>query len=59
MSGSSEVDSNIIQSKAELSFCVCLSVILSVQPPPTGPGFVGPSLPGGAAVPCFTPLLLQ
>lgn len=45
-----------------LSFCSewgCVVVCLSVQPPPTGPGVVGPSLPGGAPVPRFTPLLLQ
>lgn len=31
----------------------------SGQPPPTGPGVAGPSLPGGAPVSRFTPLLLQ
>lgn len=45
-----------------LSLCSewgCVVVRLSLQPPPTGPGVVGPSLPGGAPVPRFTPLLLQ
>lgn len=47
-----------------VSFLLCADlrvVVLSgcVQPPPSGPGVAGPSLPGGAAVPRFTPLLLQ
>lgn len=33
--------------------------VVCVQPPPSGPGVAGPSLPGGAPVPRFTPLLLQ
>jgi len=41
-------------SSRPLSLCVP-----SVQPPPTGPGAAGPSLPGGAPVPRVTPLLLQ
>lgn len=33
--------------------------VVCVQPPPSGPGVAGPSLPGGAPVPRFTPVLLQ
>lgn len=34
-------------------------VLFCVQPPPSGPGVAGASLPGGAPVPRFTSVLLQ
>lgn len=36
--------------------CGC---VVCVQPPPSRPGVAGSSLPGGAPVPRFTPVLLQ